>query len=335
MTRLPKLSAQIDEKKIFKIISNNFSKLAPAYYYLISNWLIRAYNVHKDIDKYIIIIYLINKDLIVFRRSGVIIDYDTFYKDRSLEIDKINISDISKDLQIPKESVRRKINELEKKRVIKRNGKKIFVDRSTLFISQAKDTLKEISSLLFEFNKLLKREKFNEKTFSVQEISSSIKENFSFCWYQFYKFLFIFTNRWRKEVKDLETFCVGILVMLNASHNKNFKAKNLNLKTYQKRIMGSDDKGMNAMSLAEITGIPRPTVVRKLKYLINNDYLSINEKKLIVVNIQGTKLKRSSFLQDENIKTLSNFIFKVFNQIKIIDSNKDKKNDFIPSYLSN
>ncbi len=335
MTRLPKLSAQIDEKKIFKIISNNFSKLAPAYYYLISNWLIRAYNVHKDIDKYIIIIYLINKDLIVFRRSGVIIDYDTFYKDRSLEIDKINISDISKDLQIPKESVRRKINELEKKRVIKRNGKKIFVDRSTLFISQAKDTLKEISSLLFEFNKLLKKEKIGEKAFSVQEISSSIKENFSFCWYQFYKFLFIFTNRWRKEVKDLETFCVGILVMLNASHNKNFKAKNLNLKTYQKRIMGSDDKGMNAMSLAEITGIPRPTVVRKLKYLINNDYLSINEKKLIVVNIQGAKLKRSSFLQDENIKTLSNFIFKVFNQIKIIDSNKDKKNDFIPSYLSN
>ncbi len=333
MKTLPNVTAQIDEKEIFKIISNNFSRLAPAYYYLISNWLIRAYNVHKDIDKYIIIIYLINKDLIVFRRNGVIIDYDTFYKDRSLEIDKINISDISKDLQIPKESVRRKINELEKKRVIKRNGKKIFVDRSTLFISQAKDTLKEISSLLFEFNKLLKREKFNEKTFSVQEISSSIKENFSFCWYQFYKFLFIFTNRWRKEVRDLETFCVGILVMLNASHNKNFRAKDLNLKTYQERIMGSDDKGMNAMSLAEITGIPRPTVVRKLKYLIKNDYLSINEKKLIVVNIKGRKLKRSSYLQNENIRTLSKFIFKVFNQIKIIDSSKDKEDYFIPSYL--
>ncbi len=329
MTIIPSVSAQIDEKEIFKIISNNFSKLAPNYYYLISNWLIRAYNVHKDIDKYIIIIYLINKDLIVFRRNGLIIDYDTFYKDRSIEIEKINISDISKDLNIPKESVRRKILELEKEDVIKKSGKKMFVNRSTLVATQAIDTLKDMSSMLFEFNKLLP----NEKIFTVDEISSSMKENFSFCWYQFYKFIFIYTKRWRKEVKDLETMCIGILVMLNASHNKSFKAKDLNLKTYQKKVMGSDRRGMNAMSLSDITGIPRPTVVRKLKYLIDNNYLSINEKKLLFINIQGAKLKRSSELQDANIKTLSNFIYKVFNQIKIIDSGKDKDEEFVPSYL--
>ena len=83
MTSIPSVSAQIDQKEIFNVIANNFSKLAPAYYYLISNWLIRAYNVHKDIDKYIIVIYLINKDLIVFRRNGLIVDYDTFYRDRT------------------------------------------------------------------------------------------------------------------------------------------------------------------------------------------------------------------------------------------------------------
>ncbi len=329
MAIVPSVTAQIDEKEIFKVISNNFSKLAPAYYFLISNWLIRAYNVHKDIDKYIIIIYLINKDLIVFRRNGLIVDYDTFYKERSIEIEKINLSDISKDLEIPKESVRRKILELEKEGVIKKTGKKMFVNRSTLVATQAIDTLKDMSSLLFEFNKLLK----NEKAFTIDEISSSMKENFSFCWYQFYKFIFVYTNRWRKEVKDLETMCIGILVMLNASENKSFKVKDLNLKTYQKKVMGSDERGMNAMSLSDITGIPRPTVVRKLKFLIKNNYITINEKKLLFINIQGTNLKRSSELQDANIKSLSNFIFKVFNQIKIIDSGKDKYDDFIPSYL--
>ena len=329
MTIVPSVSAQIDQKEIFKVISNNFSKLAPYYYVMISNWLIRAYNVHKDIDKYIIIIYLINKDLIVFRRNGLVVDYDTFYKNRSIEIEKINLSDISKDLQIPKESVRRKILELEKEDIIKKTGKKMFVNRNTLVATQARDTLKDMSTLLFEFNKLLK----NEKAFNVDEISSSMKENFSFCWYQFYKFIFIYTNRWRKEVKDLETMCIGILVMLNASHNKSFKVKDLNLKTYQKKVMGSDKRGVNAMSLSDITGIPRPTVVRKLKYLINNNYIAINEKKLLFINIQGTNLKRSSELQDANIKTLSNFIYKVFNQIKIIDSSKDEDDDFIPSYL--
>ena len=127
MTIIPSVWAQIDEKEIFKIISNNFSKLAPNYYYLISNWLIRAYNVHKDIDKYIIVIYLVNKDLIVFRRNGLIVDYDTFYRDRTIEIEKINLSDISKDLEIPKESVRRKILELEKEGVIKRDKKKLYI----------------------------------------------------------------------------------------------------------------------------------------------------------------------------------------------------------------
>ncbi|MDC3099567.1 MarR family transcriptional regulator [Candidatus Pelagibacter sp.] len=329
MAIVPSVTAQIDEKEIFKVISNNFSKLAPAYYFLISNWLIRAYNVHKDIDKYIIVIYLINKDLIVFRRNGLIVDYDTFYKERSIEIEKINLSDISKDLEIPKESVRRKILELEKEGVIKKTGKKMFVNRNTLVATRAIDTLKDMSSLLFEFNKLLK----NEKAFTIDEISSSMKENFSFCWYQFYKFIFVYTNRWRKEVKDLETMCIGILVMLNASENKSFKVKDLNLKTYQKKVMGSDERGMNAMSLSDITGIPRPTVVRKLKFLIKNNYITINEKKLLFINIQGTNLKRSSELQDANIKSLSNFIFKVFNQIKIIDSGKDKHDDFIPSYL--
>ena len=205
----------------------------------------------------------------------------------------------------------------------------MFVNRSTFVATQSIDTLKDMSSLLFEFNKLLK----NEKAFTIDEISSSMKENFSFCWYQFYKFIFVYTNRWIKEVKDLETMCIGILVMLNASENKSFKVQDLNLKTYQKKVMGSDERGMNAMSLSDITGIPRPTVVRKLKFLIKNNYITINEKKLLFINIQGTNLKRSSELQDANIKSLSNFIYKVFNQIKIIDSSKDKDDNFIPSYL--
>jgi len=78
MKSIPSISSQIDEKIIFKTIAKNFSKLAPYYYTFISNWLIRSYKSYQDIDKFIIVIYLINKDLIFFRRNGLIIDYDTF-----------------------------------------------------------------------------------------------------------------------------------------------------------------------------------------------------------------------------------------------------------------
>ena len=335
MNTIPSISDQIDENTIFKIINKNFSKLAPSYYSILVNWLIRSYKVFNNIDKFIILIYLINKDLIFFRKNGIVIDFETFYESSKLEIDKINISDISKDLHIPKESVRRKIQELEKKGIIQKTGKKILIDRSGFQTTQPSDTLKEIVIFLNKFNKILVEEKITSTYFEADEITSSMKKNFTFCAYQYFKFIFIFTTRWRKEVGDLETFCIGLIVMLNAADRKDFRVKELNIKSYQKNVQGSDIRGVNAMSISEITGIPRPTVVRKLNYLIKNGFLSINEKKLVSVNIKGVALKKSVKIQDLNIYSFSQFIHRVFNQIKILNTSNSKNNDenFVPSYL--
>ena len=318
MKAIPSISSQIDEKIIFKVIDKHFSRLAPYYYKWINSWLIGAYENFGNIDKYIILIYIINQDFIFFRKNGLIVDYDTFYKDKTLEVEKINISKISKDLQIPKESVRRKVEELEKAEIIKRKGKQIFVNRTAIPVVQANLTLKNMSVLLCEFNKILKEEDIVEVTYLTTEISDSIKKNFSFVWYQFYKFLFTFTNRCRKEVGDLETFCIGVIVLLNAAENKNFRIKEFNRKKYQISIQGSDEKGINAMSISDVTGIPRITVIRKLKYLIKRNILQINEKKLITLNISGVALDEIQELQNQNMRSLSNFIYRVFNQIKII-----------------
>ena len=319
MNAIPSISSQIDEKIIFKVIDKHFSRLAPYYYRWINSWLIGAYENYADIDKYIILIYIINKDFIFFRKNGLIVDYDTFYKDKTLEVDKISISDISKDLQIPKESVRRKVEELEKAGVIKKKGKKIFINRTAFTAVQAKLTLKNMTILLHEFNKILKEENIVEVAYQTTEISDSIKKNFSFVWYQFYKFLFIFTNRWRKELGDLETFTIGVIVLINAAENKTFRIKEFDRKKYQISIQGSDERGVNAMSLAEITGIPRATVIRKLKSLIKKDLLQINEKNLITINMRGEGFKTAQRLQDQNIVSLSNFVYRVFNQVKIIN----------------
>ena len=319
MKKLPSISSEINEDKIFNIINKNFSKIAPFYYELISSWLIRSYNSFQDIDKYIILIYLINKDFVFYRKNGLIIDYERFYKDKSLEIPKINISDISNELKIPKESVRRKVQELEIKGIIKRTGKKIFLDRSAFETAKADKTLRDFSLLVNKFSEVLTEEKMTKKVFDKDEIEKSIKDNFSFCWYQFYKFLFIFTNRWR-PVADLETLAIGFVIVLNTVNNKSLRVKDLNRTTYHKLAQGADDIGVNTMSLSDITGIPRPTVVRKVKFLIQNKYLHINEKKLISFNLKGKTLKNMTELQDLNMKSLSNFLYRIFNQIKVINS---------------
>jgi len=319
MNTLPSISAHIDEKLINKVIQDNFAALAPSFYTLTSNWFVRAYDHFKDIDKFVIIIYLINQDLVYFRQNMIKIDYDTFYKDKSIEIKKINISDISKDLGLPKESVRRKVIELENEGTIKRTGKKIFVVRDTLYSARATNTLTEIATILHEFNKILKKEKLTTEIYSVNEIISAMKENFSYCWYQYNKFWFIYISRWRKEVKDLEVFAIGMVVLINTIKNPKFIPKKQNLNAYTKEIQGSDKRGVNAMSISEITGIPRPTVVRKLKYLIDKKYLHINEKKLITFDAKDSAFIKTKGLLNKNMLSLSYFIYKVFNQIRIIN----------------
>jgi len=318
MNAIPSISSQINKKIIFKVIDKHFSRLAPYYYKWINSWLIGDYKNFGNIDKYIILIYIINKNFIFFRKNGFIVNYDTFYNDKTLEVDKIIISDISKDLQIPKESVRRKVEELEKADIIKRKSKKIFINRTAIPLVQANLTLKNMSVLLYEFNKILKEEDIVVVAYPNTEISDSIKKNFSFVWYQFYKFLFIFTNRWRKELGDLETFTIGVIVLINAAENKSFKLKELTRKKYSISIQGSDERGVNAMSISDITGIPRITVIRKLKKMIKRNLLQINEKKLITVNILGDEFVKVQALQDENMASLSNFVNRVFNQIKVI-----------------
>ena len=322
---IPSISNKVDEEKIFKIINENFSQLAPSYYTLITSWFINSYKNFKGIDKYIILIYLINKDLINYRKNEVMVDYDTFYEDKTLEILKINISDIAKDLLIPKENVRRKISELEQKGIIKRKGKKIFIERPGFIQTKANITLKDFSILVSKFSQILKDKKIIEKSLNIDQVSKLIKENFSFCWYQFYKFLFIFSNRWKTDTKtqDLETICVGLIVLINTVQNRSFKNKDLDRKKYLKEVQKPDHIGINAFSVAEITGIPRATVVRKLEFLIKNKYLNISEKKLYTfgMSMQSKQFKVITKLQDKNMKALSKFLYKVFNQIEVINTN--------------
>ena len=320
-----KIKNQTNEEQIFKIINENFSQLAPSYYTLITSWFINSYKNFKGIDKYIILIYLINKDLINYRKNEVMVDYDTFYEDKTLEILKINISDIAKDLLIPKENVRRKISELEQKGIIKRKGKKIFIERPGFIKTKANITLKDFSILVSKFSQILKDKKIIEKSLNIDQVSKLIKENFSFCWYQFYKFLFMFSNRWKTDTKtqDLETICVGLIVLINTVQNRSFKNKDLDRKKYLKEIQKPDHIGINAFSIAEITGIPRATVVRKLEFLLKKKFLNINEKKLYTfgMTMQSKQFKVISKLQDKNMNALSKFLYRVFNQIKVINSN--------------
>ena len=130
MNEIPSISKEIDNRLINRLLLKNFNSVSPYFYKLIVEWMSDAYKTFNDLDKFLILIYLINTDFIFFRRNNINIKFDDFYKDKTLEIDKINLIQISKDLNIPKESVRRKISELENKGIIKKKGKQILIIRT-------------------------------------------------------------------------------------------------------------------------------------------------------------------------------------------------------------
>ena len=316
MRILPSISDALDEKKVTSVINKKFNNFVPAFYKFVSEWIINAYSNFKDIEMYMVLIYLVNNDFKFYRKNGIQVDYDTFYKDKTLEIEEIKIIEISRDLQIPKESVRRKIIYLEKIGVIKRTRKKIFIDRSAYETVQPISALKNMSYLISISSKILKQENEIPYYFSSNEISEGIKKHFSFCWYEFYKFIFSYYFRWRKELGDLETLCIALLLISNASSNKDLVLHDIDIEKWRRRISYADKVGLNSMSISDITGIPRPTVVRKVNSLIKKGYAKIDQKKLISLNIEKKVFSKTQKIQEQTIKEISQLIYKICHKPK-------------------
>jgi len=319
MEKIPSISSEINKVEVDKFIFNNFNSISPYFYKLISEWMSDAYKIFKDLDKFLILIYLINTDFEFFRRNNLNITYESFYKDKTLEINKINLIQISKDLNIPKESVRRKISELEKKGVIKKKGKKIFLDRSAYESQEPINTLKNVSVLLSKFSEISKKKNLTKKSFDRTEVSKLIKNNFSFCWYQFFKFIFSYCYRWRKYFGDLEIMLIGITIAFNSVTTASIKLKGIEsyIDKWREDILQNNIRGINAMSISEITGIPRPTVIRKINSLIKLNMIEMDKNKLLNVKFNNKSYKETSELQNETINDLGVFITRTFNQINI------------------
>ena len=319
MDKIPSISSEINKVEVDKFIFNNFNSISPYFYKLISEWMSDAYKIFKDLDKFLILIYLINTDFEFFRRNNLNITYESFYKNKTLEINKINLIQISKDLNIPKESVRRKISELEKKGVIKKKGKKIFLDRSAYESQEPINTLKNVSVLLSKFSEISKKNNIIKKSFDRTEVSKLIKNNFSFCWYQFFKFIFSYCYRWRKYFGDLEIMLIGITIAFNSVTTASIKLKGIEsyIDKWREDILQNNIRGINAMSISEITGIPRPTVIRKINSLIKLNMIEMDKNKLLNVKFNNKSYKETSELQNETINDLGIFITRTFNQINI------------------
>ncbi len=308
---------QINYKDILRVLEDNYSVIGPIWLNHQVDWINSNYASYKDHDKFLIIIYLIKKTLDLYSKNSVKLSYDQLYSQDSVEIKKFNVIEVAKNNNIPKESARRKIIELEKMGTIKRNKANIIVDRSTHPSAAPMKSLKRTSRFLSLFSNILVEDKILKYQLSSTHLEKIIKKNYSYIWKFYYELQISHLLGYKKVFNDLEIFHIyGICVVsqhLNAKVNsKNENMFKLNRTEFIKSIyLSKKIQGINAMSLSDITGIPRATVVRKLRILVEQKYLKIDNKKHY--KLTGSSINRLIPLQSTVLTNLANFSTKIFN----------------------
>ncbi len=308
---------KISEKKIYDIYCNNYDSIHYLFIEFQFNWLQQAYKSLKDLDKYNILVYLYKENFVELSEVFKVKSLSEFYINPRFDLDKINIIQISQKLRLSKETARRKILELQEEGILLKNKKKISVTLKAGLLQKPENTINSFSKILQYVSWLLYKEKevkkYYEKDFFVKKIKNRFTQILAiFLDYQI-DYLLV-----RKVLanNDSELFFIAGCLMYNQIM---FLKKTENKKHYQKEWIDEvfnigNKKGINAMTISDLTGIPRPTVIRKLKILSKQNDIFKDENNLYYMT-KGKFVSDLNKLRLNNIKELSSTISRINNII--------------------
>jgi DNA-binding Lrp family transcriptional regulator len=312
---LPEISKQVSSQDIIEVLEKKFISIIPVWVPSQMAWMNNVYKTFHDYEKFMIVMHLLMKTFEVYSRNFSKLNYEEYFSQYEIEIDTINVMEISQSLNIPKETTRRKINELEKLGTIKRINRKFIIDRNTWPSIKPEETIKRMSRFLSTLSKMIFNEGLTSKPISTENIIETSKEYFSFVWKLYYEMQMPMLLGFKKVYGDLETFHVhGICISNHALNSKKNDNSEMSKEFYLEKYFFSDYKdssGINAMSISDITGIPRATVIRKLNRLTKEGFLKIDSKKHY--SSLGVHRKQILDIQKNTFNNLSKFAARIYN----------------------
>ena len=321
---IPDISKQIYKEDILSVLEKKYSTMGPMWVNQQMEWMNGIYASFKDHNKFLILIFLVKKTLDFYSRNFIKLSFDEFYSQEIVQIDKFSIAEISIALNIPKESTRRKVLQLENDGVIKKIQNRIVIDRSKFYHSKPINSIKRISRFLSTLSEMSKKEKILSDIITSEELELVIKNNFSYVWKIYYELQIPTITDYKKIFKDIESFHIFGLCVVNEhlfarKVSEDYMDRDKFIESF---ITSRKMQGINAMSISDITGIPRATVIRKLKILIKRKILMIDKKKHY--RLTGNFTKKLKPIQKKVLVKLSSFSAKIFNLV-LLDKKKDAK----------
>jgi DNA-binding Lrp family transcriptional regulator len=312
---LPEISKQILSDDIREMIEKNFVTIMPVWVPLQLSWVNNVYRTFHDYEKFMIIMHLLMNTFETYSKNFIKLTYEEYFDQNEIEIKKVNVMEISKSLNIPKETTRRKINELEQVGAIKKIDKKIIIDRNTWPNIKPQETIKGMTRFLSILSKLCVNEELISEPITSESLTKTCKEYFSFVWKLYYEMQMPMLLEFKKIYGDLESFHVhGICVANQALHSRKNDNSEMNKEFYLEKYFFAEQQnevGVNAMSISDITGIPRATVIRKLNILLKKKFLKIDSKKHY--STTGIHKKEIIDVQKKTLNNLSKFSARIYN----------------------
>jgi DNA-binding MarR family transcriptional regulator len=250
----------------------------PMVYQMLFNW---QNSLAKDLEGSLILSNLLVKALTIYNKNNEDKSYAEILKIKKIDIGKVKKSDLSRKLMIPRETARRKLEDLVKKNLITINDGSISIQPICFRIENLDNILKNFASCL----NLTLNNTVNKNQNIREEVNITyLLNNFSISWFYLNLMIQDLSLVWKKYFETLENWYIFGTCGLN---------QNYNLNNYKQFHNFTDDeienfisnithektrKGLNPTTISELTGVSRQTVVRNLKYLTDLRILEKEDK---------------------------------------------------------
>ena len=321
------ISSEKNENFEKSLVLENLERNLISHYDTWSNfqqsWTNKAYKTFKDFDKFIVMMFLIRNYWQSLSDKFNYLSLSEFYDLNNVVIDKINLINISNELNIPKETIRRKVNELQDAGILLREGKSIIFNKRGVNYQKPDDTIEFLSTFIEKKSNLLQGKDWFGAPLKKEEIKKFLNKYFTIIWLRFFKLQIPFLIRHRNVFQDLETWVVWGNIALNQqdqirkAREKDLFAEDIRRDNYYSNMANFKiARGINASSIADISNIPRATVIRKLKWLIKHDVVKKNKNLEYQLKSSGKINKIIATNTVINQEAVADFLTDIFDYMK-------------------
>ena len=293
--------------EIQKVYKNNYRKIIGEFMNIQSEFLSGIYNRYdKDLDAANIVLFFaknLHQDTLRLRDNDLNIDisFSNFWNNHSkIRQKNFKIISIAKETGLPKETTRRKINNLIKNKMLEKQKNSV----SWKPVEKHKDSYNKIvTEELKQISKLIQVICVHLNiTFSREKIADELKKYYSFYWYHYLNTQLKYLKMWQNRLNDLELLLISMQCLIQSNLNSD-KGINENIK------LGS----VSATSISDVTGIPRATCIRKLDKLFKMKIIKKDQetKRYYFDNkkIYNSNILKPDEVAENTIEIFSDFFF--------------------------